>query len=251
MRVLRVLVAMSVLSTMQLSAAQVPAAKPAAGRPATAKSTTAATSQTAASAATEDGSPAPISPFPQGPPTKAGLQLIAIHTADRKWRESQRGYVDPRRLGRFQPKQLPAVDPATQEKTYDHLKGVQDQIDKLAVSDMSESERMNLEIFRYQIVTQRNAQKFKEWEKPVTSLGSFWAGAQNTGLRGFRTEQDYLNYLQWLADLPRYYEENIANMRAGLARGYTPPKVTLTGRDKTISMIANAKSADQPLFWIA
>ena len=159
--------------------------------------------------------------------------------------------MDPRRFGRFQPKELPAVDPATQEKTYEHLKSVQDQIDKLASAEMSESERINLEIFRYQIGTQINAQKFKEWEKPVTSLGSFWAGAQNTGMRGFRTEQDYLNFLQWLTDIPRYYDENMANMRVGLARGYTPPKVTLTGRDKTISMIASAKSADQTQFWKA
>jgi uncharacterized protein (DUF885 family) len=38
-------------------------------------------------------------------------------------------------------------------------------------------------------------------------------------------------------------------MRAGLKRGYTPPKITLTGRDQTIAPIANAKSADQTPFW--
>ncbi len=134
------------------------------------------------------------------------------------------------------------VDPATQEKEYEHTKSVMAQVDKLSVAEMSEAEKINLEIYRYQLGTQLDAQKFKEWEKPVTSLETFWSGAQGTGQRGFRTEQDYQNYLQWMADIPRFYEENIANMREGLARGFTPPKVTLSGRDQTIAPIANAKT---------
>jgi uncharacterized protein (DUF885 family) len=256
MRVLRVLVlvsavVVSMLSITALAAAQAPATKPAAARPTTTKSATAKPIATSAPAATTDGNPVPASPFPQGPPTKPGLELKEIHTADRKWREAQRGYVDPRRINRIQPKELPSVDPATQEKAYEHLKSVVVQLDKLAVADMSEPERINLEIYRYQIGTQMDGQKFKEWEKPVNSLETFWTGAQGTGQRGFRTEQDYDNYLQWLADIPRFYNENIANMRAGLARGFTPPKITLNGRDQTIAPIANAKSADETPFWKA
>ncbi len=253
MRVLRAFVVVSMLPAMAFAAAaQAPAAKPSAAKPpvtTTAKATAAATVTTAAGAV--DGSPAPISPFPQGPPTKPGMELKAIHAADRKWRESQRGYTDPRRMGRIQPKELRAVDPATQAKEYEHLKGIQEQLDKIAVADMSESERINLEVYRYQIGTQMDAQRFKEWEKPVTSLDSFWIGAQGTGQRGFRTEQDYLNFLEWMGDIPRFYDENIANMRAGLARGFTPPKITLNGREKTIEAIANARSADQTQFWKA
>ncbi len=141
------------------------------------------------------------------------------------------------------------MDPATQQRTLEHFKSVAEQVDKLDQAEMSESERINVQIYRYQIETLIDSQKFKEWEKPVTSLGSFWAGTQQTGQRGFRTEQDYLNYLTWVTDVPRFYDENIANMRAGLARGYTPPKVTLTGRDQTIALVANAKSADATPFW--
>ena len=246
MLVLRVLVAASILSTMALAATQAPATKAATAKPTTAKPAT-----TASAVATEEGNPVPVSPFPQGPPTKPGLELKAIHMADRKWRETQRGYVDPRRINRVQPKELRSVDPATQEKEYEHLKSVVAQLDKLSVADMSEPERINMEIYRYQIGTQMDGQKFKEWEKPVNSLESFWASVQGTGQRGFRTEEDYTNFLLWMADIPRFYEENIANMRAGLARGFTPPKVTLNGRDQTIAPIANAKSADQTPFWKA
>ena len=251
MRVLRLLVAVSMLSATSLAVAQAPATKPTTVRPTNDKTTAKPAATIAPAVATEDGSPAPVSPFPAGPPTKPGLELTAIHAADRKWRESQRGYVDPRRIGRVQPKELRSVDAATQEKEFDHLKSVMAQLDKLSVADMSESERINMKIYRYQIGTQMDQQEYKEWEKPVNSLESFWAGAQGTGQRGFRTEQDYLNFLSWLADIPRFYDENIANMRAGVGRGFTPPKVTLNGRDQTIAPIANAKSADQTPFWRA
>ena len=114
---------------------------------------------------------------------------------------------------------------------------------------MSEPERVNLMVYRAQIETLEDSQKFKEWEKPVTSMAAFWSGVESGGERPFRTEQDYLNYLSWLADLPRFFDENIANMRAGVARGYTPPKVTLTGRDGMISPTATAKTADETRYW--
>src|ERR1700733_3854791 len=205
MRVVRDLVAVSavavsMLSTMGLAGAQAPPKTPATAKPAT----TNPAATTAPAGATQDGSPVPASPFPQGPPTKPGLELTEIHTADRKWREAQRGYVDPRRANRVQPKELRSVDPATQEKEYEHLRSVAAQLDKLAVADMNESERINMEIYRYQIGTQMDGQKFKEWEKPVNSLETFWTGVQGTGQRGFRKEEDYTNFLLWMADIPRF-----------------------------------------------
>lgn len=38
-------------------------------------------------------------------------------------------------------------------------------------------------------------------------------------------------------------------MRAGLARSFTPPQVTLSGRDQSIRLIADAKSAEDTAFW--
>ena len=249
MRVVRALVAVStvavsILSATELASAQAPATKPAAVKPEAAKPAA------SVAATTDEGNPAAVSPFPAATPSKAGLELKAIHKADTTWRESQRGAQPPRALGRIQPTMLRSVDPGTQQKTLEHFQSVEEQVDKLDQAGMSESERMNLQIYRYQIETQIDSQKFKEWEKPVNSLESFWSGVQGTGQRGFRTEQDYLNYLTWVTDIPRFYDENIANMRAGLARGFTPPKITLTGRDQTIAPIANAKSAERDApFW--
>ncbi|WP_047492565.1 DUF885 family protein [Terriglobus sp. TAA 43] len=244
MRVLRAWAAVSMCSAIAIAAAQAPSAKPATAKPAPPAAAAAATT-------TEDGSPIPASPFPSGPPSKAGEQLTTIHKVDMAWRETQRGYRPPGARQRIQPSVLPAVDAATQQKALEHYEGVKAQLDKLSTDGMSEAERMNLEIYVYQINTQIADKKFKEYEKPVNSLETFWTEAQGTGQRGFRTEKDYENYLLWMADIPRYFQENIVNMRAGVARGFAPPKITLNGRDQTIVPIANATSADATPFWKA
>jgi uncharacterized protein (DUF885 family) len=224
MRAFHVLVAVSIFSTPAFAAAQAPAPKPAAPQSVPAKPAAPAASTAApATSKTDEGNPVPVSPFPAGPPSKQGLELQAIHKADTTWRESQRGAQPMRSMGRVQPTMLRSVDPATQQKALEHFESVQAQIDKLAPDEMTESERINLEIYRYQIGTLIDGQKFKEYEKPVNSLETFWIGVQGAGQRGFRTEQDYLNYLTWMTDIPRFFNENIANMRAGLARGFTPP----------------------------
>ena len=192
-----------------------------------------------------NGDPAPKAAVEPG---KQDAALQAIYLADEKWRESQRGAGDMRHYDKVQP-MLRSVDPATQEKAYEHWKSVKAQIDKLGEGELSEPERVNLMVYRGQIEALEDSQKFKEWEKPVTSMAAFWTGTEGAGERPFRNEQDYLNYMTWLADIPRYFDENITNMKAGVKRGYTPPKVTLNGRDGMISPIANAKSADATPYW--
>ncbi len=75
MPVLRVLVAVSLLPATGFAMAQVPATKPATARPATPKPAATTTS----AATTDDGNPVGLSPFPTAPPSKAGLELKAIH----------------------------------------------------------------------------------------------------------------------------------------------------------------------------
>ena len=127
--------------------------------------------------------------------------------------------------------QLPIVDAAKQQADLAHWQGVLRQVDALHPAQLSPDERVNYQVFRAQIIVLINQQRFREYERPVNSDTTFWSDEEDTGRQTFRTEQDYVHYLSQLKDLPRYFRENIANMRAGLARGFTPPKVTLNGRD--------------------
>ena len=51
-----------------------------------------------------------------------------------------------------------------------------------------------------------------------------------------------------MRDMPRFFAGDIANMRAGLARGFTPPAVTLGGRDKSIEAFTAAGPAPMPFY---
>ncbi len=47
--------------------------------------------------------------------------------------------------------------------------------------------------------------------------------------------------------MPRYFDEQIVNMRAGLARGFTVPRVSVVGRDRTIEPYVKADTTN-PLY---
>ncbi len=85
--------------------------------------------------------------------------------------------------------------------------------------------------------------KFRTYEAPFNSDTFFWT--EFTPRQGFATADAYRAYLGRLRDVPRYFDEQIVNMRAGLARGFTVPRVSVIGRDKTIEPYVKG-DYDQP-----
>jgi uncharacterized protein (DUF885 family) len=51
-----------------------------------------------------------------------------------------------------------------------------------------------------------------------------------------------------MRDIPRYFDDEVANMRAGLARGFTPPRVSLEGRDRSIAAFAVTDPEKNPFY---
>ena len=175
-------------------------------------------------------------------------RLNAITTAEDAWRKAQRGAPDedhPRKILA----ELPSVDAATQQADLAHWQGVLRQVDALQPSALSPTERVNYQVFRAQLISLINAQTFREYERPANSDSTFWSDEEEVTRLPFKTEQDYLNYIAQLHDIPRYFRENIANMQAGLARGFTPPKVTLTGRDASLVPVATAKTPESTVYF--
>jgi len=183
--------------------------------------------------------------------TQAGAEdakLKAIYTAEAAWRRAQRGESDDENDTRILPV-LPHVDAATQAAKLTHWEGVMRQLDGVRITGLSTGEVVNYKVFRAQILVFENQQRFREYEMPANSDSAFWSGLADPRLESFKTEQDYENYVAELKDLPRFFAEEMANMRAGLKRGFTPPKVTLAGRDASIAAIAEANSAQSTPFY--
>jgi uncharacterized protein (DUF885 family) len=179
---------------------------------------------------------------------KVDARFRAIYQAEWEWRVKQRLAWDedePRDVRDA----LPKVDARTQAARRAMWEGVLRRLDGVRAADLSPAERINYAVYRAQIAAFVAAQRFREYEQPVNADSAFWSDIAYIARRPLKTADEYRAYLDQLRDLPRYFGEELDNMRAGLARGFTPPQVTLAGRDAPLLNIVNAKSPQDTVWY--
>jgi uncharacterized protein (DUF885 family) len=181
-------------------------------------------------------------------PGSADARFKALYEKEWAWREAELARSDGPEEDRLDP-HLPHVDAASQERRLAYWQDVRRQLDGIAETDLSPEQQVNYQVYRAQIDVLVNQQKFREYEKPFNSDSSFWSNFNFKARRVFLDAQDYRNYISQLHEIPRYFAEQTVNMKAGLARGFTPPKATLVGRDVSVSATAEARGAEATLFW--
>ena len=180
--------------------------------------------------------------------SKADARFQAIYKAEWRWRIKQRIAWDedePRDVRDA----LPKVDARTQAARLAMWEGVLRQLDGIRPADLSRAEQINYAVYRAQIAAFVAAQRFREYEQPVNADSAFWSDIAYIARRPLKNAEEYRAYLAQLADLPRYFGEELDNMRAGLARGFTPPQVTLAGRDAPLLNIVNAKAPEETVWY--
>ncbi len=163
----------------------------------------------------------------------------ALYSAEWQWREAQ--FADGEDGGSKVQDHLPRVDAAAQAERTRYWQDVLRKLDGIPRKQLSAAQQINLDVYRPQIEVLLAQQTFRDFEMPANADTTFWTDLGYTARRNFRTLQDYENWLKQLRDLPRYFGEQITQMRAGLARGFTPPRVTLEGRDASLTAVTDAK----------
>ena len=179
--------------------------------------------------------------------TNADALFKTIYTKEWKWRVTERlaRADDERGVSPV----LARVDAPAQQARRLYWEGVLKELDAIRAADLSPAERINFAVYRAQITALATAIRFREYEQPVNADSAFWTTANYGARRSFKDVQDYRNYLKQLAALPGYFEQETANMRAGLARGFTPPQVSLSGRDLALVPVAEAKTPQDSVFY--
>lgn len=129
---------------------------------------------------------------------------------------------------------LPHVDEATQEKKLANWREVLTQLKAIDPAKLTRQHAEDYEVYRFQIETLIADQQFKTYQRPLAGDTSFWSDLTYMTGGSFFTVQDYENYISQLNDFPVYFQENVDNMRAGMKRGFTVPKVVLQGRDLSV-----------------
>ena len=175
--------------------------------------------------------------------SSADAQFKALYTKEWKWREEQfPGGEDDSHKGIVD--HLPKVDPATQDMRQHYWEEVLKEAKAIPRDKLSPKEQVNYDVYIPQIEVLIADQKFRTYEMPANSDTTFWTDLGYTARSDFKKEQDYKNWIAQMREVPRYFHEQIGEMRAGLKRGFTPPQVTLQGRDGSITNVTNAKPED-------
>jgi uncharacterized protein (DUF885 family) len=188
---------------------------------------------------------APAALIAQAATNEADQRLKALYNAEWDWRQKEFAR-EPGQVGRgAAADHLPRVDAASQQQRLEYWQKVLADLDKIPLQQLSPEEKLNAQIFRAVLEEQIVDVRYKTYEAPFNADTFFWTNF--TPREGYATADEYRRYLGRLRDVPRYFDEQIVNMRVGLARGFTVPKVSVTGRDRTIEPYLKADDTN-PLY---
>ncbi|MBX7481282.1 DUF885 domain-containing protein [Qipengyuania qiaonensis] len=141
-----------------------------------------------------------------------------------------------------------SVTPKAQRKRTEQYAAYLSRLDRIDADGLSEKSRTNALVLRSLLESDIGDARFAEWEMPFDSDSNFWSYLAPS--RGFATVEEYENYIGRMRDIPRYFTEQTANAEAGLARGFSVPRVTLEGRDVSIASYV-VDDPEQSPFWKA
>jgi uncharacterized protein (DUF885 family) len=173
--------------------------------------------------------------------------LRALYAREWQWRMEQ--LPDSEDSTRPIVDHLPKVDPATQQMRLAYWQDVLRQVEDVGRSSLSAAEQLNYDIYHAQLAVLIANQRFRDFEMPANSDTTFWTDLGSTARRPFRTRADYEHWIAQMRDIPRYFHEQMDEMRAGMRRGFTPPRITMEGRDRSLTAVTEAPTPEASLFY--
>lgn len=176
----------------------------------------------------------------------ADEQLAALADAYQDYRLAEFGFTESESGDTRQGDRLWSVAPEAQQKRAARYAQMLTQLDAIEAAGLSDDAKTDALVLRTLLESEIGDARFSEWEMPFNSDSNFWSYL--AGGRGFSSVENYENYIGRMNDIPRYFAEQTANARAGLARGFSVPRVALEGRDVSIASYVVEDPEDSP-FW--
>jgi len=182
--------------------------------------------------------------------TAADDRFHALYEKEWTWRQEQfPGHDDEDREAKPSDNRLSDVGADAQKTRLAYWNNVLKQLDAIPAAELSAENQVNLAVYRPQIQNMAADIRFRGYEMPFNSDSQFWSDLGFMARRNLKDAQAARNYVAKLNDVPRYFDQQIANMRAGLKRGFTVPRAVLDGRDVSIASFAEVKSAEDSEFY--
>lgn len=171
----------------------------------------------------------------------ADQRFESIYKAEWTWRQAQfPGRDSEDREAGDSDTRLPRVDARTQSQRLARWDDVLGELAQIKPAELSAENRINYAVYQPQIENLAAGIRLRDYEMPFNSDSQFWSDLRFMADRPLRNAKAARAYIARLDDVPRYFDEQIANMRAGLKRGFSVPRAVLDGRDVSISSFVKA-----------
>ncbi|NHN85857.1 DUF885 family protein [Acetobacter musti] len=180
-------------------------------------------------------------------PTSPEARFRAISSSEWTWRLEQDGHA-PGDTPETPQKFLPDVSPAAQAARLTRWQEVRRQIAAISPDSLPAGSRVDYAVYTGQIDALIADQTCRAYEMPANSDTAFWTGIEGDTDFHPKNEAEYRSYLTRLSQVGRYFHDQTDNMRAGLAHGLTPPRVTLQGRDASIAAYLGKPPAETAFY---
>ena len=144
---------------------------------------------------------------------------------------------------------LPDMSAAAQQRALEEDLQFLERLEAIDRDTLSPDDRTNHDLFEFVIGHRVNLATYRSYRMPLTSDSGFHIRIQRMyESMPFGTIHDYETYLSRLQAVETFFAQNIANMRDGLAVGFTQPRVILEGIVPSISGAIVESSEDSVFF---
>ena len=127
---------------------------------------------------------------------------------------------------------LPSAKDESFQAWREDLVGFQWRLKGIDRSSLSESDRLNYDLFNHLVTNEIAELGFNPQRLPISRCAGFHLSFPDIfQVMPFTTRQDYENYISRLAGFKNYALDNIDLMRLGLRTGFLPPRCTITDMD--------------------
>ena len=172
-----------------------------------------------------------VAPGAMAVPRSGVAELQDLYNGEWQWRQHEFGYQTDdgewKSGGHF-----PSNTPEAWDRRAAYWNQVLEKLDAIDVASLPHEEQVNAAVFRADIEAQYNNVVWRTYEAPFNSDSFFWSYLNPS--QPYRDVADWRAFIGRLKDLPRYFDENIANMERGLARGWSVPRISVQGRERTL-----------------
>ncbi|WP_308911843.1 DUF885 domain-containing protein [Pseudokordiimonas caeni] len=180
-------------------------------------------------------------------PSEADNAFEKLSSDEYEWRKSQLPMGEDNPGGNLF--RMPDVGPTAQATRLKRWEETQAALATINQNSLSPANQVNFMVYKAQVDTLAEAQRYRDYEKPLNSDSSFWGDLVGYARESLRTEEEAERYIAMLDGIPAHFADQITNMRAGLKRGFTPPKITLTGRDSAVRSVVEAQSPEDVAYY--